>query len=171
MTLVEFCFLSYCSYFSKKHGLMKRFQILFSVIALGILSVVFTSCGSHTGSVVYPNSVTATVGGVLAFSASGATVNAFKTNGTLNITATASNKSKITFSVPSFTGTAGTLAINHIGLPAGASFDSLGNGVILLANTGSITFTQVTPYLVGTFNFTCTDSAKITGGAFKIKAP
>ena len=133
--------------------------------------VAFTGCGSSSGTVVYPNSVTATVAGVLAFSASGSNVTAGTTNGTLNISAATATNSKIMFSIPANGDTIGTLAVNYIGLPAGASYDSLASTSALLASTGTITFTAVSPYLEGTFSFTCTDSTKITSGAFKIKAP
>ena len=150
---------------------MKRLLTIAATLLTGIIIFTFTSCGNHTGTVVYPNSMTATIKGVLAFSASGSYIGATKTNGTLNISATTTSKAKITMTIPVFSPAGGTLAINYIGLPAGATYDSLGNGSALLASTGTVTFTAVTPYLEGTFSFVCSDSTKITSGVFKIKAP
>ena len=150
---------------------MKRLLTIAATLMIGIVTVTFTGCGSSSTIAVYPNTMTATIKGVLAFSASGSNINVSKTNGTLNISATATSKSKITITIPSYAATLGTFAINDIGLPVGASYDSLGNGTLLLASTGTITFITVSPYLQGTFSFVCSDSTKITSGAFKTKAP
>jgi hypothetical protein len=150
---------------------MKRFLTLATTLVLGISIFIFTGCGGSGGTVVYPNSMTATIAGVLAFSASGSYIDATKTNGTLNITATTTSGSRITMTVPGYAATAGTLAINNIGVPVGATYDSLSGGTALLASSGTVTFVTVSPYLEGTFSFVCSDSTKVTAGTFKIKAP
>jgi FlaG/FlaF family flagellin (archaellin) len=151
---------------------MKRLLTISAALLTGIFTVAITSCGSNHSIAVYPNSMTATVGGVIAFNASGTDINVSKTNGTLNISAVGTSRSKITLTVPSFSNAIGTVSINNIGLPAGASFDSVGNGAnILLPTRGSITFTNVSAYIQGTYSFVCTDSTTITSGSFKVKAP
>ncbi len=152
---------------------MKRLLTVTAALMLGILTFIFTGCSSGGGHIVYPNSMTATVAGVLSFSASGSLINATSTNGTLNITATTASKANITMTVPSFSGVAAgaTLAINSIGTVAGATYDSLGTGHALLASRGAVSFTSVSPYLEGTFSFVCSDSTAVTVGTFKIKAP
>jgi hypothetical protein len=148
---------------------MKRFLTIASALFIGIATL--SSCGANNGTIVYPNSLTATVGGVISFTSSGRYISATKTNNTLNISAITTGNSTIAFTVPSFSNTVGALSINSIGLPAGASFDSLAGSAALIASTGTITFTSVSPYLEGTFSFVCSDSTKISGGTFKIKAP
>ncbi|MFI5195633.1 MAG: hypothetical protein ACHQD8_00960 [Chitinophagales bacterium] len=150
---------------------MKRFLTIAAALMTGIATLTFTGCGTNNTIAVYPNAMTATIKGVLAFSASGSNISVTKTNGTLIIFATATSKSKITITIPQFSATPGTMAINNIGLPACATYDSLGHGTALLASTGTITFTTVSPYLEGTFSFVCSDSTKITEGTFKTKAP
>lgn len=61
----------------------------------------------------------------------------------------------------------GTYNIDGTGTYAYATYSPDGNPGYVSKN-GSITITAVQPYLTGTFNFTTTDSTRITSGKFSV---
>ncbi len=151
---------------------MKRLLTIATVGVLGMGAVLLSACSSGGGVKVYPNSLSATIKGSTAFTASGDYAYATRINGTVKMIAKSTANTQITISLPAFSAKAGqTLAINYIGVPAGASYDTTSNGRTHLAAYGTIKFTKVTPYLEGTFSYTADDSTKITEGVFKIKTP
>jgi len=79
---------------------------------------------------------------------------------------------QITLLINSYKG-AGTYIIPGTGTPVNiCSLDSTPSGsVAYSAIYGTVTITATTPYIVGTFSFTCADSAKVTNGSFSVVAP
>lgn len=113
--------------------------------------------------------MTATVGGH-AFSSSGFSVTANNSGGDLALAGVTSTYESISFGFSSSTVKVGTYAIDTTG-DNYCLYGSAAGALPVNGASGSITFTAVSPNLVGTFDVTLEDGTKITGGKFTIKSP
>jgi len=138
-------------------------------VIISLVSIMLTtSC--TTKSTVTPTGMTAT-GGDNTFSISGGLITANKSTGTLYINASDTiNHRSITLTIYNYTAQTGNVTIN--GVNAQATYDSTSSpSNIENAYYGNINLTAVSPQLIGTFNFTCTDSTKVKNGTFSVAAP
>jgi len=72
----------------------------------------------------------------------------------------------LTLGIFNYTGT-GTYAIGGTSVNLGGVDSSA--SVVLVSQYGTVTITSVSPNIVGTFSFTCSDSTKVSGGTFTAK--
>jgi hypothetical protein len=142
---------------------MKLQALILSVLI--VTSFVFSGCTKTSDGATV--AMTATVGSH-SFSAVGASVTAKISNGQLGITGISLALESIALSIDTTVASIGTLPIdNKHAFCAYASKP----GAIAAGLSGSITFTAVSPNLVGTFSVVCNDSTQITNGAFTVQAP
>ena len=140
------------------------------IYALAVAVLIVSSCafsGCTKTSDGTSVSMTATVGSH-SFSAVGASVTAKVVSNQLSIAGESLSLETITLSLATSTASVGTVAIdNKNAFCAYASKP----GAVAAAVSGSVTFTAVSPNLVGTFSVTLNDSTQITNGAFTVQAP
>ena len=135
--------------------------------AFAMATFVIVGCKKTDKGPTY--SMTATVGSH-SFSATGLSVNANNSGGSLALAGVTSTYESISFGFFTPTVTVGTYPIDSTGNDIFGYESALGVMPVSGAS-GSVTFTAVTPNLVGTFNVTLTDGTKITDGKFTIKSP
>jgi len=142
------------------------------VTTLIIISLITLSLfiGCTTKSTVAPVGMTA-VAGDHSFSVSDGMISANKSTGTLYITASDTvNHRSISLTVYNYVAQTGNVTID--GVYAQGSYDSTASAfTVENGSHGTITFSAVAPQIVGTFNFTCTDSTKVSNGTFSVAAP
>jgi hypothetical protein len=148
----------------KKNIMKKISTILVFVIAAMVL---FTACSKKDASPTY--SMTATVASH-SFSASGLSVTANNSGGLLGMAGVTSAYESISISFSTATVKVGTYAIDTASMNM-CLYGSAAGALPVTAASGSVTFTAVSPSLVGTFVITLIDGTKITGGKFTIKSP
>src|ERR1700744_6568920 len=132
---------------------MKTFVL--PVAALIVCFFMFTGCSPD--KTINPSGMTA-IAGKKTFTAAPYFLKASRNAGDLYISGATSDTSTITFTINNFTGSTGTVAID--GHFVTATYDSLADSAglsIERAAYGAIVFTSVSPNLVGTFYFTCSD--------------
>jgi len=141
------------------------------IVALAAVSIVFimalTSCSKTDDTV--PASGMGAVTGVHTFFVAPPLFTAVRTSGNLYLAASdTANKRSIYITVNNFTGNTGTVNVDNNFVTA--IYDSSATHTTH-GYTGTVTFTSVSPQLVGTFNFNCLDSTKVKTGTFSIVAP
>ncbi len=141
----------------------------YSAIAL-IISLAFVSCSKKTApkvtSPLYFTGTSATIG---TCSATGSSVSAAGASGAkIEINAISPSGTRMILYMSPYTGSIGVHLIAPI--TVGCVYYSVTSDTVISAVHGNITLTATTPDIIGTFNYTGSDSS-IFSGSFDVPAP
>ncbi len=147
-----------------KYRIMKnlpRFSVLF--LAIAVLSGACTKKSAPRTTSTY--FVSATISGGSPYYSSGSNVTTTGTSGgNVKISSyvpVGTSDRQLEFYFIAYPGTVGTYPLN--GVSQGAIYAGVSPEIGRSAVHGTLTLTSVTPDIIGTYNFTCTDSTLVSG--------
>ena len=148
---------------------MKNF--LKFIITFMVISIV-ASCAKHSSDrTTTPTYLTATSGTIGSFSSAGALLSAGGAMGAkLEIDASSSTGATLSLWLNPYSGATGTWPLSSIGSSVAGVIYYPVSGSIITSVHGNLILTAVAPNIVGTFTYTGSDSAVVTG-SFNVVAP
>lgn len=135
-----------------------------------MISVIASCTKKPVAKTTSPNYLSASSSTIGSFYCSGASVSAGGASGAkLEIDASAASGRRMVLFLNPYTATTGYIAITG-GTYVGGQYSSAANDTVVMSAHGNITLTSVSPNVIGTFNYTGTDSM-VYSGSFNVPAP
>jgi hypothetical protein len=150
-----------------KYLIMKKTIAFSSIFFIAFLFI--AACTKPAKKTTSPVSFTGTSSSIGTFSATGSSVSAGGATGAkIEIDASSPSGTRMVLYMNPYTATTGIHLIS--GASVGGVYYSVTSDTVISSVHGNITLTSVTPDVIGTFNYTGSDSS-IFSGSFEVPAP